>query len=141
MTELFFSQFSSMTCVISCVIQLHIKLLLLQQQTGVGHGSYITPFTSAYQQPPPPAGQQQQQTQQLYIATNYQQSSVPTVLLQPPTNQQVMIIAHMFVKGPETIFSRGIKHKLQHVMVLLLYLPPSEFEILQNLKNVKGILP
>lgn len=93
----------------------------MQQQTGVGHGSYITPFTSAYQQPPPPAAQQQQQTQQLYITTNYQQSSVPTVLLQPPANQQVIVV-HVFVKSLETVFSPGMKHRLQHVRNLLLIL-------------------
>jgi len=95
---LFFGQFSSMmTCFKLCHSFIYIKLLLLQQQTGVGQGSYITPFTSTYQQPPPPAAQQQQQTQQLYITTNYQQSSVPTVLLQPTASQQVIIV-HVFVK-------------------------------------------
>lgn len=93
----------------------------MQQQTGVGQGSYITPFTSTYQQPPPPAAQQQQQTQQLYITTNYQQSGVPTVLLQPPANQQVIIV-HVFAKSPETVFSHGMKHRLQHVTNLLLML-------------------
>ena len=91
----------------------------MQQHTGVGHGSYITPFTSAYQQPPPPAAQQQQQTQQLYITTNYQQSSVPTVLLQPPANQQVITVT-VFVKSLETVFSPGMKHKIQCVANLLL---------------------
>jgi hypothetical protein len=68
----------------------------------------------------------------LYITTNYPQSSVPTVLLQPPTNQQVKIIAHMFVKGPETVFSPGIEHKLQRVRNLLLIL-----NHLQNLKSYR----
>jgi hypothetical protein len=97
----------------SCV--LHIQILILQHQTGVVQGSYITPFTPVYQQqvtqvvvqqPPPPAAQQQQQTssqqqqtQQLYIATNYQQSSVPPVLLQQPANQQVRILVPMYVRN------------------------------------------
>ena len=93
----------------------------MQQQPGVGQGSYITPFTSTYQQPPLPAAQQQQQTQQLYITTNYQQPSVPAVLLQPLASQQVIIVL-VFVKGPETVFSPGMKHRLQNVANLLLIL-------------------
>jgi hypothetical protein len=98
--------------VLNCDIQFYTQFLLLQQQTGIVHGSYVTAFTPVYQQeamqPPPLAAQQQQQissqqsqTQQLYIATTYQQSSVLPVLLQQSTNQQVMMKAPMFIESFE----------------------------------------
>lgn len=100
----------------NCDIQLHTQFLLLQQQTGIVHGSYITAFTPLYQQeakqPPPLAAQlqhqtsQQPQTQQLYIATTYQQSSVPPVLLQQSANHQVMMKAPVFIESFE-LFQLG----------------------------------
>lgn len=120
----YFNQFRRMDCLKLWHWSIY-SALVLQQQTGVAHGSYVTPFTSVYQQPPPPTVQQQeqtssqqQQTQKLYIATNYQQSSVPPVILQQPTNQRVMIIPLMCLKNCEKVVPARRKHGLQDVIVL-----------------------
>jgi hypothetical protein len=123
-----FNQFRSTNCLKLWHSSVY-SALVLQQQTGIVHGSYITPFTSVnqqqamhvvVQQPPAPSAQQQeqtsslqQQTQKLYIATNYQQSGVPPVILQQSTNQQVIVIAHMYLNSCGNVVPAGRKHNLK----------------------------